>query len=107
MEWRRREEQSIAGKKNKGERKRMEALSADISKVKPKKKEQQRSKFNASSLVVPGQPITAEQGYLRGHGTYFQETESGTELIASLAGKIERVNKLISVRPVSSRSRLQ
>ena len=34
-----------------------------------------------------------------GHGTYV----SGEELVASLAGVVERVNKLVSVRPVRSR----
>jgi exosome complex RNA-binding protein Csl4 len=82
----------------------MEAVSVEVIKIKSKATPA-RSTFNASSLVIPGQPITAEQGYLRGHGTYFQETENGSELVASLAGQIERVNKLISVKPVSSRCR--
>lgn len=80
----------------------MEVVSTEVIKVKSKGF-QNRSTISASSLVIPGQPITAEQGYLRGHGTYFQETENGSELVASLAGQIERVNKLISVKPVSSR----
>ena len=63
------------------------------------------------ALVVPGQTICCEQGYLRGHGTYFehQDEDLGEEreehLVSSLAGVIERVNKLVSVRPLSSRYR--
>eukprot|EP01041_Mallomonas_annulata_P004700 gene4700-9317_t len=51
------------------------------------------------SLVVPGQAITSEHGFLRGHGSYV----NGQELLASVAGNTERVNKLISVHPVKSR----
>jgi exosome complex component RRP4 len=57
-----------------------------------------------STLVVPGQRITEELGYLRGHGTYMEETDEGNPcLTASVAGEIDRVNKLISVKPVKSR----
>lgn len=56
-----------------------------------------------STLVVPGQVITSEVGYLRGHGSYIQEQGSGPALTSSVAGQIERVNKLISVIPVKSR----
>lgn len=30
-----------------------------------------------SNLVVPGQPITAQSGFLKGHGTYFNEVTKG------------------------------
>jgi exosome complex component RRP4 len=68
-----------------------------------------------SDFVVPGQPITSEAGYLRGHGAYLKsgDNEPGSEggastgvagvLISSIAGRIERVNKLISVKPLRSR----
>ena len=52
--------------------------------------------FNAS-LVVPGQPITAEQGYLRGHGSFIQETTEGSELVSCVAGQIERVIAKLSI----------
>ena len=76
------------------------------------------SATHSQSLVVPGQTITTEQGFLRGHGTYFelqQEEQQGQEqqgagqgageehLVASLAGSLQRVNKLVSVLPPSSR----
>ena len=77
-------------------------------------------------LVVPGQAISCDVGFLRGHGTYLsknnginenddnddnddmeynnkQQHDNNPLLIASVAGQIERVNKLISVRPVKSR----
>lgn len=45
------------------------------------------------------------QGYLRGHGTYVEEGKDGEppRLVACVAGVVERVNKLISVRPIKSR----
>lgn len=74
-----------------------------------------------STFVVPGELITADAGYLRGHGSYVDNAHSthknsnssssgsstsnndGPQLIAAVAGEIERVNKLISVRPFKSR----
>ena len=68
-------------------------------------------------LVIPGQVIADGDGFLRGHGTYVVSgTDAGNNnnnhsgggdngrqrLVASVAGKVERVNKLISVVPVSS-----
>jgi len=49
--------------------------------------------------VVPGQLIQTETGYLRGHGTH----EIDNKLYASVSGIIERVNKLISVKPLRAR----
>jgi exosome complex component RRP4 len=61
--------------------------------------------MSASTFVVPGQAITSEQGYLRGHGSYYSQdpSETGPTLVSSVAGQIDRVNKLISVRPIKSR----
>ena len=56
-----------------------------------------------TSLVVPGQNIIAELGYLSGHGTFNDQTNDGVQLIASLAGEIQRVDKLIRVEPVKAR----
>jgi len=50
-------------------------------------------------LVSPGDIITRETGYMRGHGTYMDQDV----LFASVAGVVERVNKLISVTPVKTR----
>jgi len=64
-----------------------------------------------SGLIVPGQLITADAGYLRGHGSYISTQindqnnaqENAQALISSVAGVIVRVNKLISVKPLKSR----
>ncbi|KAH9946041.1 exosome complex exonuclease rrp4 [Epithele typhae] len=50
-------------------------------------------------LTVPGEPITSSQAFMRGHGTYVDSDE----VIAAVAGTVERVNKLITVRAVRSR----
>ncbi|KAI8497781.1 Exosome complex component RRP4 [Branchiostoma belcheri] len=50
-------------------------------------------------LVTPGDVITADTGYMRGHGTYMDDDK----LKASLAGVVERVNKLICVQPLKTR----
>lgn len=49
--------------------------------------------------VSPGDVITTDVGFMRGHGTYIENDE----LKASVAGVVERVNKLISVRPLKTR----
>jgi exosome complex component RRP4 len=59
-----------------------------------------------SSLLVPGQLITSESGFLRGHGSYLSDINPATNaptLISAVAGEIERVNRLICVRPIRNR----
>ncbi|KAJ3197494.1 exosome non-catalytic core subunit rrp4 [Irineochytrium annulatum] len=50
-------------------------------------------------FFTPGETITSDPAFMRGHGTYSQDEQ----LIASVAGVVERVNKLISVKPMKSR----
>jgi hypothetical protein len=80
----------------------------------------------AMELVTPGQTITTEPGFLRGHGTYVLQGNliasvagnSRCELIVRkfswfdleyellcqrFAGVVHRVNKLVSVLPVKAR----
>jgi exosome complex component RRP4 len=62
-------------------------------------------------LVIPGQVIAVsettddeESSLLRGHGTYLEnrrEGGGGTALRAAIPGTVQRVNKLVSVIPVS------
>ncbi|KAG8704839.1 exosome non-catalytic core subunit rrp4 [Ceratobasidium sp. 395] len=53
----------------------------------------------SSRLTSPGEMITSSQSFMRGHGTFVE----GEQVIASVAGTVERVNKLVSVKPVKSR----
>ncbi|XP_075210502.1 exosome complex component Rrp4 isoform X2 [Lycorma delicatula] len=55
-------------------------------------------------LYTPGQVIPQE-GCMSGHGTYFEHSIAAepSELRASVAGVMERVNKLILVKPLKAR----
>ena len=53
------------------------------------------------TVVVPGEVIAEDSTkFLRGHGTFI---DGQRRLVASVAGIVERVNKLISVRPPKAR----
>lgn len=56
-----------------------------------------------NTYVTTGEVITTESGYLTGHGTVAPEAKEGKALVATLSGYVERVNKLISVKPVHYR----
>ncbi|KJE90267.1 exosome complex exonuclease RRP4 [Capsaspora owczarzaki ATCC 30864] len=63
---------------------------------------------NGRHIVCPGDTITTETSFMRGHGTYFQqqskdENEQPAQLTAAYAGIVERVNKLLVVRPLRTR----
>lgn len=57
------------------------------------------SNAEGKHLVVPGDVITSDTGFMRGHGTYMDDEK----LTASVAGEVERVNKLICVKPLKTR----
>ncbi|PSR97703.1 hypothetical protein BD289DRAFT_425553 [Coniella lustricola] len=58
---------------------------------------------HASDIVTPGEVVTDDPQYMRGHGTYTVPTDDTTSIVSSLAGLITRTNKLISVRPLRAR----
>jgi len=51
-------------------------------------------------FVYPGEVITDDTGFMKGHGTYADKSD---RLSASVAGVVERVNKLVSVKPFKTR----
>ncbi|KAI9573865.1 hypothetical protein HD554DRAFT_2202028 [Boletus coccyginus] len=53
----------------------------------------------AANLTYPGETITSAHNTMRGHGTYLDKEQ----VIASVAGSVERVNKLVTVRAVRTR----
>ncbi|GFS32888.1 exosome complex component RRP4 [Nephila pilipes] len=61
--------------------------------------EEPPSKENLA-LVTPGCVVSSDPGFMRGHGTWIDENE---KICASVAGTVERINKLYSVRPQRSR----
>ncbi|KAJ1730929.1 Exosome complex component rrp4 [Coemansia biformis] len=50
-------------------------------------------------IVTPGSAITSDPGFIRGHGTFGE----GPTIYSSVAGVIERINKLVSVRSLKQR----
>ncbi|KAJ4410308.1 Exosome complex component rrp4 [Gnomoniopsis sp. IMI 355080] len=61
-----------------------------------------RAKYG-DDIVTPGEVITDDTQYMRGHGTYIVPNTVSTSITSSLAGIITRTNKLISVRPLRAR----
>ncbi|KAK5958046.1 Exosome complex component rrp4 [Knufia fluminis] len=55
------------------------------------------------SIVVPGEPITDETQWMRGHGTTTTLSPTSTLITATLAGPITPTNKLLSVLPLRAR----
>eukprot|EP00049_Salpingoeca_infusionum_P018842 m.359042 g.359042 ORF g.359042 m.359042 type:complete len:270 (-) comp18383_c0_seq1:326-1135(-) len=55
--------------------------------------------MESTLLVTPGDVVSEEEGLMRGHGTFLQDGV----LYASVAGVVERVNKVVSVRPMRTR----
>ncbi|RKF61616.1 Exosome complex component rrp4 [Erysiphe neolycopersici] len=52
-------------------------------------------------LVTPGEIITNDPQWMRGHGTYV--IPYSTQITATVAGIVQKTNKLISVRPLRAR----
>ncbi|XP_055597971.1 exosome complex component RRP4 [Uranotaenia lowii] len=50
-------------------------------------------------LFTPGEVITSQQGFMRGHGTYMEDED----IKSSLAGVMVQVNKLITVKALKGR----
>ncbi|KAH8887755.1 exosome complex exonuclease RRP4 [Thozetella sp. PMI_491] len=72
-------------------------LDGDVS-MRPAKRERTSGDYE---IVTPGELITDDPQWMRGHGTYV--TPATTSIISSVAGTITRTNKLLSVRPLRAR----
>ena len=59
----------------------------------------EKSAVQDGRFSSPGDVITKDAGFMRGHGTYMKNGA----LYASVAGSIQRVNKLISVTPLKTK----
>ncbi|CAK3745492.1 Exosome complex component RRP4 [Lecanosticta acicola] len=65
------------------------------------------TRTNNSQIITPGQTITSDPQWMRGHGT-FTSTSAGTTADATairstLAGTLQKTNKLLSVVPLRAR----
>ena len=74
-------------------------MPVDISLALEKRARKAEDEREPEQLVSPGDVITRDSGFMRGHGTYMADEV----LYASVAGLVERVNKLISVTPLKTR----
>jgi exosome complex component RRP4 len=54
-------------------------------------------------IVTPGEVITDDPQWMRGHGTYADTRGSAGGIVSSLAGTVVRTNRLLSVRPLRAR----
>jgi len=54
-------------------------------------------------IVVPGEPITDDTIWMRGHGTTMNPNLTSTMITSTLAGPIMPTNKLLSVLPLRAR----
>ncbi|KAL8287625.1 hypothetical protein RQP46_003483 [Phenoliferia psychrophenolica] len=59
------------------------------------------SRVGSGRVTGPGEVIADSGKWMRGHGTYVQDEM----VLASVAGTLERVNKLVSVRPLRTKYR--
>jgi len=78
---------------------RPDIMPVDISLALEKKARKNEAEREPDQLVTPGDIITRDTGYMRGHGSYMRDEV----LYASVAGIVDRVNKLISVTPIKTR----
>ena len=54
-------------------------------------------------IVTPGEVITDDPQWMRGHGTYAATSGPAGGIVSSLAGTVMRTNRLLSVRPLRAR----
>lgn len=54
-----------------------------------------------AAIVTPGELITDDPQWMRGHGTHV--SPATTAIVSSVAGTLTRTNKLLSVRPLRAR----
>jgi exosome complex component RRP4 len=54
-----------------------------------------------TSIVTPGEPITSDPQWMRGHGTYIPAHTS--TITSTVAGTLHKTNKLLSVQPLRAR----
>lgn len=69
--------------------------------TRPSKRARLTDSSSPSDIVTPGELITSDPQWMRGHGTYV--SPATTSIISSVAGTVTRTNKLLSVRPLRAR----
>ncbi|KAL3470806.1 IEC3 subunit of the Ino80 complex, chromatin re-modelling-domain-containing protein [Aspergillus californicus] len=54
-----------------------------------------------TGVITPGETVTNDPQWMRGHGTYINPLS--TSIIATVAGNVQKTNKLLSVQPLRAR----
>ncbi|KAI0868930.1 hypothetical protein GGS24DRAFT_184331 [Hypoxylon argillaceum] len=73
-------------------------VDGDVSMGRPPKRYRQS---DDDAIVTPGEIITEDPQWMRGHGTY--TTLEPPAIVSSVAGTLAKTNKLLSVRPLRAR----
>ncbi|KAI9851236.1 MAG: exosome non-catalytic core subunit rrp4 [Thelocarpon superellum] len=62
---------------------------------------EKKAKTLGDCIVTPGEVVTDDPQWMRGHGTFV--SPEATSIIATVAGTVQKTNKLLSVRPIRAR----
>ena len=80
-----------------------ESMSSDNPDIDSRPTKRQRlTNTKSSQIAIPGEIITSETQWMRGHGTFIPE-ESESVIYASLAGPVVKTNRLLTVPPMRAR----
>ncbi|KAK5189177.1 Exosome complex component rrp4, partial [Cryomyces antarcticus] len=60
-----------------------------------------RAKLSNKAIVTPGEVVTDDPQWMRGHGT-FTDPDT-TAILSTVAGTIQKTNKLLSILPLRAR----
>ncbi|KAJ5594507.1 Ribosomal protein L27 [Penicillium hispanicum] len=72
---------------------------SDVSR--PLKRARLGSKKTGAGIVTPGEVVTDDPQWMRGHGTFMNPLS--TSIVATVAGTVQQTNKLLSVNPLRAR----
>lgn len=63
-----------------------------------------RTSRRSKNIITPGEVITSDPQWMRGHGTYTNDnTDLAPVICSTLAGTLQKTNKLLSVVPLRAR----
>lgn len=57
----------------------------------------------AQSILTPGQLVTQDSQWMRGHGTFSTDDTEAMSIRSTLAGTLQKTNKLLSIVPLRAR----
>ncbi|KAJ5937433.1 Exosome complex component rrp4 [Penicillium verhagenii] len=67
----------------------------------PNKRARVGNNKSGKGIVTPGEVVTDDPQWMRGHGTFTNPLS--TSIIATVAGSVQKTNKLLSVHPIRAR----